>query len=140
MTDNRTKEQRRYNMQQIKGINTKPELIVRSHLFSRGFRYRLYNKTLPGKPDIVLPKYKTVIFVHGCFWHRHKDCKYSKMPRKNKKFWENKFNRNIRRDKRNNYLLRKEGWTVIVIWECQLVNKKVNKTLFKLENKLQVKK
>lgn len=129
MSDNRTKEQRRYNMQQIKGINTKPELIVRKYLFSKGFRYRLYNKNLPGKPDMVLKKYNSIIFIHGCFWHRHKNCQFSKIPQNNKAFWEDKFNKNVLRDKKHESILRKMGWNVIVIWECQLQKPKLRHTL-----------
>ena len=117
--DNHTKEVRSYNMSQIKSKNTKPEEIVRKFLFSKGFRYRKNLKDLPGSPDIVLPKYKTVIFVNGCFWHHH-ECRYFVWPSSNKEYWFNKINRNVERDKNNYNLLEKLGWKVILIWECEL--------------------
>lgn len=106
-------------MSRIKSGNTKPEKLVRSLLHRAGYRFRIHRKDLPGKPDIVLPKYRTVIFVHGCFWHRHKDCKFAYNPRSRKKFWQNKFSENCERDKRNKRDLKKLGWNVITIWECQ---------------------
>ena len=109
-------------MAAIKSKNTKPEIAVRKLLHSLGYRFRLHRKDLPGSPDIVLPKYKTVIFVHGCFWHRHKGCKYKTTPKTRKEFWENKFNENIKRDKNNFKELKKLNWKVLVIWECQLKN------------------
>ena len=111
---------RSYNMSRIKGKNTKPEEIVRKYLFSKGFRYRKNDKRLPGTPDIVLPKYKTVIFVNGCFWHGHKDCRYFVIPKTNTDFWLNKINTNIERDKRKQEALKELGWNVIVVWECEL--------------------
>ena len=118
--DVHSKEVRSYNMSRIKGKNTKPEEIVRKYLFSKGFRYRKNDKRYPGSPDIVLPKYKTVIFVNGCFWHGHKDCKYFVVPKTNTDFWLNKINRNIERDDENKNKLCNMGWKVIVLWECQL--------------------
>ena len=127
---------RSYNMSRIKGKNTKPEEIVRKYLFSKGFRYRKNDKRLPGTPDIVLPKYKTVIFVNGCFWHGHKDCRYFVVPKTNTDFWLNKINTNIERDKRKQEALKELGWNVIVVWECELKPKVVAQTLNKLMNKL----
>ncbi|HSA07099.1 MAG TPA: very short patch repair endonuclease [Candidatus Gastranaerophilales bacterium] len=118
--DVHTKEQRSKNMAAIKSGNTKPEIIVRKLLFSLGYRYKLNNKDLPGKPDIKLSRYKTVIFVHGCFWHQHKDCKYAVMPKTNREFWENKLGGNVKRDAENKDKLLKMGWKVLIIWECQL--------------------
>ena len=119
MVDTISPEHRSWNMSRIKGKNTKPELIVRSHLHKMGFRFRLHRKDLPGKPDIVLPKYRTVIFVHGCFWHRHKSCKYSYNPKSRKKFWREKFEGNVERDKRNRKELSSLDWRSVVVWECQ---------------------
>lgn len=120
MTDVHTKAQRSYNMSRIRSKNTKPELIVRSFLHKQGFRFRLHDKKLPGKPDIVLKKYKTVIFVHGCFWHGHKGCKYSHYPKSNRSYWIDKLTKNILRDKKNLKELKKMGYIVIIIWECKL--------------------
>lgn len=111
---------RSYNMSRIKGKNTKPEETVRKYLFSQGFRYRKNDKKLPGKPDIVLPKYNTVIFVNGCFWHKHEDCKYFVWPKNNAEFWKNKIESNIARDERQYEELRQLGWKIIIVWECQL--------------------
>ena len=110
---------RSYNMSKIKGKDTKPEEIVRKYLFSQGFRYRKNDPGLPGKPDIVLPKYRTVIFVNGCFWHHH-DCRYFVWPKNNADFWKEKIDRNVERDKANQNKLTKAGWKVIVVWECDL--------------------
>lgn len=120
MADVHTKEQRSYNMSQVKGKNTKPEILVRKFLHANGFRFRLHTKDLPGKPDIVLPKYKTVIFVHGCFWHGHKNCKYASIPKTRTEWWTAKIEGNKANDKRKKAALKKEGWTVITIWECDL--------------------
>ena len=129
MADNHTPEERSYNMSHIRGKDTKPEETVRKHLFAKGFRYRKNVKKLPGCPDIVLPKYKTVIFVHGCFWHLHNGCKYAVMPKSNVDFWEKKLYGNKERDKRNRQLLEKMGWNVITVWECQLKKDKKEETL-----------
>ena len=120
MTDVHKPKVRSFNMSQIKGKNTKPELLVRKYLFSKGFRYRTHDKKLPGKPDIVLKKYNTIIFINGCFWHGHKNCKYAKIPETRKHFWRKKINRNILLDNKNKKLLRKIGWNVLEVWQCRL--------------------
>jgi len=107
-------------MSRIRGKNTKPELAVRSMLHRLGYRFRIADKTLPGKPDIVLPRYGAVIFVHGCFWHRHPECKYAYMPKSKIEFWSKKFEANVLRDKNNLSLLKKAGWLPIVVWECEI--------------------
>lgn len=132
MADVHTPEQRSYNMSQIRGKNTKPEELVRKYLFSQGFRYRKNDARLPGKPDIVLPKYKTVIFVNGCFWHGHEDCRYFVWPKNNAEFWKEKITGNIQRDKNNYQLLTARGWRVIVVWECELKKKTIRETLERL--------
>jgi DNA mismatch endonuclease (patch repair protein) len=119
MVDTLTPEKRSWNMSRIKGSNTKPELIVRSVLHHMGYRFRLHRKNLPGKPDIVLPKFNTVIFVHGCYWHRHKGCNYAYNPKSRIDFWQNKFKENIKRDKKNKEALINLGWKVFTIWECE---------------------
>lgn len=106
-------------MSRIKNRDTKPELIVRKALHYRGYRFRLYRKDLPGHPDIVLPKHKTVIFVHGCFWHRHEGCRYAYQPKSRIDFWQKKFHQNIDRDKTVRKLLVEAGWNVFIIWECE---------------------
>jgi DNA mismatch endonuclease, patch repair protein len=136
MADVHTPEGRSYNMSMIRGKNTKPENIVRKFLHSKGFRFRLNKKDLPGKPDIVLPKYKTVIFVHGCFWHGHKNCKYFVTPKTRTRWWLNKINGNKETDKKNNIKLGKAGWEIITLWECQLKPKKIIKTLTGLPLKI----
>ena len=136
MADVHTPEQRSYNMSRIRNKNTKPEELVRKYLFSQGFRYRKNDSRLPGKPDIVLPKYKTVIFVNGCFWHGHEGCRYFVWPKNNEEFWKNKISDNIQRDRRNRQVLTGQGWNVIVIWECELKKSKVNETLSKLVQEL----
>tara|TARA_Y200000002_G_scaffold222531_2_gene183806 strand:- start:19 stop:429 length:411 start_codon:yes stop_codon:yes gene_type:complete len=112
------------NMSAIKSKNTKPEVEVRKLLHSMGFRFRLHKKDLPGSPDIVLPKYKTVIFVHGCFWHRHQNCKYASNPKTRVDFWNKKFNDNIERDIKNQEDLESLGWESKIIWECEIKDKK----------------
>ena len=126
------KKTRRYNMTRIKGKNTKPEEQVRKYLFAKGFRYRKNYSVLPGTPDIVLPKYKTVIFVNGCFWHGHKGCRYFVIPKTNTEFWVNKIETNIQRDHNKARQLEELGWRVIVVWECNLKNQNIRKTT--LEN------
>ena len=126
------KKTRSYNMSQIKSKNTKPEEMVRKYLFSHGFRYRKNDKRLPGTPDIVLPKYKTVIFVNGCFWHGHENCRYFVMPKSNIEYWQNKISRNIKRDKENDESLTTSGWRVLTVWECQLKKPVREQTLSKL--------
>ena len=123
-------------MSRIKSSNTKPEEIVRKYLFSKGFRYRKNDKRYPGKPDIVLPKYRTIIFVNGCFWHGHKGCKYYVVPKTNTDFWLNKINHNIERDQKQINQLKMEGWNVIVVWECQLKQEKQNDTLMSIERNI----
>lgn len=118
----------------IKGKNTKPEEIVRKALFAKGFRYRKNDRRLPGTPDIVLPKYKTVIFVNGCFWHGHKGCKYFVVPKTNTEFWLNKINSNIDRDAIKATQLTELGWRVITVWECELKKDKVEQTLENIIN------
>ena len=120
MSDVHTAEVRGYNMSRIRNKDTKPEELVRKHLFSQGFRYRKNDARLPGKPDIVLPKYKTAIFVNGCFWHKHDGCKYFVWPKSNAEFWKYKIETNAERDRRNHDLLQQMGWKVLVIWECEL--------------------
>lgn len=119
-------------MSRIKGKNTKPEEIVRKYLFSKGFRYRKNDKRLPGTPDIVLPKYKTVIFVNGCFWHGHESCKYFVWPKNNADFWKKKIEDNISRDKNVIEMLKRQNWSVIVVWECELKKQTLSRTLQKV--------
>lgn len=116
-------------MSHIKSKNTKPEILVRHFLHAQGFRYRLHCKDLPGKPDIVLPKYKTVIFINGCFWHGHSECKYSSLPATNRDFWQNKISENIERDKATYDKLSTMGWRVLEVWQCQLKPKSKEETL-----------
>ena len=132
MADVHSPEKRSYNMSRIRCKDTKPEELVRKYLFSQGFRYRKNDARLPGKPDIVLPKYKTVIFVNGCFWHGHEGCKYFVWPQNNAEFWKQKISGNISRDSKNYALLREQGWTVITIWECQLKKNCFQQTLSNL--------
>ncbi|HWQ96703.1 MAG TPA: very short patch repair endonuclease [Negativicutes bacterium] len=120
MADFLNAEKRSWNMSRIKSKNTKIELAVRKYLFAKGYRYRLHVRNLPGKPDIVLKKYKTVIFVHGCFWHRHAGCRDATTPKTRLDFWENKFQVNAKNDRRNTELLEQMGWQVIIVWECQI--------------------
>lgn len=129
MADVHSPEVRSYNMSRIKGKDTKPEEKVRKYLFSQGFRYRKNVSSLPGKPDIVLPKYKTCVFVNGCFWHGHEGCKYFVWPKNNAEFWKKKITDNIARDIKEHDLLEQMGWRVIVIWECQLKKGVTDKTL-----------
>lgn len=136
MADVHTPEQRSYNMSQIRGKNTKPEELVRKYLFSQGFRYRKNDSRLPGKPDIVLPKYKTVIFVNGCFWHGHEGCRYFVWPKNNAEFWKAKISGNIQRDAQCARLLKEQGWNVIVVWECELKKANREATLKRLEARL----
>lgn len=129
MADVHTKEQRSFNMSRIKGKDTKPEMLVRKFLHAHGFRYRLHDKLLPGKPDIVLPKYRTVIFVHGCFWHGHTNCKYFKIPQTRTQWWTDKINTNKSNDRKAIKALRKNGWKTITIWECNLKSATIQTTL-----------
>lgn len=124
MADNLTTQQRKYAMSRVRGQDTKPEKMVRSLLHRLGFRFRKNVKNLPGKPDIVLPKYRTVIFVNGCFWHGHVNCKRATIPNTRREFWERKISSNISRDEMSIELLQQTGWRVMTIWQCQLRNQK----------------
>ena len=130
--DKITPEQRHYTMSRIRGKDTKPEILVRKYLFSEGFRFRKNDKRYPGHPDIVLPKYKTVVFVNGCFWHGHEGCKYYTIPKTNTDFWVAKVQRNQARDRSDVEKLSQMGWNVITIWECQLEKASMEQTLGKL--------
>jgi len=136
MADIHDKKTRSYNMSQIKGKNTKPEILIRKFLFSKGFRYRLFVKKLPGKPDLVLPKYKTVIFVHGCFWHGHGNCKYFVIPKTRTEWWLKKIERNKQIDCDNLQVLQELGWKVLTIFECALKKNIRDKTLNELITKI----
>lgn len=131
MADNHTKEVRSRNMSHIRSTNTKPEEKVRKYLFSKGFRYRKNVRSLPGCPDIVLPKYRSVIFVNGCFWHKH-DCPRFVWPSSNQEYWIPKITRNVERDKRNQQTLKEIGWQVITVWECELKKGNFQETMDKL--------
>lgn len=135
MADNHTKEVRSRNMSYIRSTNSKPEEKVRKYLFSKGFRYRKNDKRYPGKPDIVLPRYKTVIFINGCFWHMH-DCPRFVWPSSNEEYWRPKISRNVERDRQVQLLLKEQGWNVIVIWECQLKKKEFQATMELLVNEI----
>ncbi len=136
MVDIYTKDKRSAIMSKISGQGTKPEVLVRKHLFANGFRYRKNDKRYPGKPDIVLPKYKTIILVHGCFWHGH-SCPAGKLPETNKAFWKEKIHSNSERDNRNKTKLKKLGWHVIVIWQCKInTQRKQNMTFQKLTRQI----
>ncbi len=126
MADDHTPEQRSYNMSRIQRKNTAPEYLVRRFLFSKGLRYRIDDKRFPGRPDIVFPKYKTVVFVNGCFWHHH-DCKYFVWPKSNMEYWTTKIKRNEERDAVNIEKIQQMGWKVIIVWECEL-KKEVRET------------
>ena len=136
MADRMTKEQRHKCMARIKGKNTKPELIVRRYLHTHGYRYRINVKRLPGTPDIVLRKYRTVIFINGCFWHGHEGCKYFVIPKSNTDFWKKKIDRNKQRDIEKRVQLRRLGWHTIIIWGCELKPKNRHATLQALEQTL----
>ena len=120
--DSLTKEKRSWNMAQIKSRDTKPELIVRKLLHRLGYRFRLHRTELPGCPDIILPKYRTVVLVHGCFWHRHTGCQFAYNPKSRVDFWEKKFRKNVKRDKKVRHELIDLGWRVLIIWECEVKN------------------
>lgn len=136
MADKYSKETRSYIMSRIRGKDTKPEIIVRSYLFSRGLRFRKNDRRYPGSPDIVLPKYNTIVFVHGCFWHLHDGCKYATMPKSNVEFWEKKLYGNKERDERNQKKLESMGWRVFTVWECELKKDKLERTLEELYDKI----
>lgn len=122
MADVHSKETRSYNMSRIRSKDTKPEMLVRKFLHKNGFRYRLHVKDMPGKPDIVLPKYKTVIFIHGCFWHGHEGCKYASLPTTRTEWWQEKIGRNIQNDIKAEAALKAANWNTITIWQCELKN------------------
>jgi len=124
-------------MSRIRSAHTKPEIAVRKFLHARGFRYTLHNKKLPGKPDIVLPKYKTIVFIHGCFWHGHDNCKYYVVPKTRTEWWLNKINTNKNNDSKAVAALKKEGWKIITVWECDLKSAKIDKTLASLVRKIE---
>lgn len=135
MADNHTPEVRSRNMSHIRSTNSKPEEKVRKYLFSKGFRYRKNDRRYPGKPDIVLPKYKTAIFINGCFWHKH-DCPRFVWPSSNEDYWVPKILGNVERDQKNHALLIEQGWKVLVIWECQLKKKEFQATMDHLEKEI----
>lgn len=138
MADVLTREQRHLNMSYIRGKDTRPEEIVRKYLFSKGYRYRKNDRRYPGKPDIVLPKYRTMIFVHGCFWHRHPGCRYATTPATNREFWQKKFDQNVARDRKVQNQLKADGWNVIVAWECEISREKDRAArLSRLEEEIQ---
>lgn len=136
MADKITSEKRSWNMRQIKSKDTKIEILVRQWIFARGFRFRKNDKRYPGKPDIVLPKYKTVIFINGCFWHRHEGCKYATTPKSRTEFWLDKFNRNISNDIKNRKELEAHGWHVITVWECELKKNVFEETMSRIEKQI----
>ena len=136
MADVHTKKQRSYNMSRIKGKDTKPEMLVRRFLDANGYWYKLHDKNLPGKPDIVLPKYHTEIFVHGCFWHGHANCKYFVVPKTRTQWWADKINHNKANDAKAIKALKKDGWKVIEVWECKLKPAKLEHTIAGILKKL----
>ena len=138
MSDHLTAEKRSWNMSHIRSKDSKPETLVRKYLFSKGFRYRKNVKKLPGCPDIVMPKYQTVIFVNGCFWHKH-DCPRFVWPSSNIEYWRPKILGNVERDKKNYLELQSLGWNVLIIWECQLKEKTIDDTMCRIENQLRSK-
>jgi DNA mismatch endonuclease (patch repair protein) len=136
MTDVHDKITRSYNMSQIKGKDTKPEMMVRKYIFSKGFRYRLHDKRLPGKPDVVLPKLKVAVFIHGCFWHGHTNCRYFVLPKTRTEWWSKKIERNKQLDSENLLKLKDAGWKVFTIFECKLKPNLRAKTLENLVKQL----
>lgn len=123
-------------MSGIRGKNTRPEILVRKFLHGQGFRFRLHNRKLPGSPDLVLPKYRSVVFVHGCFWHRHRGCHLAATPRTNTDFWITKLEKNVERDARNRGLLEAAGWTVFVVWECEINPDRLEELAISLRSRL----
>ncbi len=141
MVDFLSPSERSERMSRIRSSNTSPEVALRSALHALGFRFRLHRKDLPGKPDIVLPGYRTAVFVHGCFWHRHNGCKIATTPKSNTEFWVEKFARNVARDARSRELLEAQGWRVIVIWECELASgRKVAESALRVASEIRTKK
>ena len=136
MADRLTSEQRHYNMSRIRSANTKPELVLRHALWQGGYRYRINDRKLPGKPDIVLPKYRTVIFVHGCFWHGHIGCERFVIPQTNTEFWSSKIHKNQERDQDCWRQLEAKGWNIIVVWECEITKKRLLETISHIQNEL----
>ena len=136
MADVHSKEKRSYNMSQIRSKDTKPEVLVRKYLFSCGLRYRKNDKRYPGRPDIVLPKYRTIVFINSCFWHKHVGCKYFVLPKSNIEFWDNKLENNRLRDNHNINQLCSSGWNVIIVWECELKKATRNERLTRLYNEI----
>jgi DNA mismatch endonuclease, patch repair protein len=136
MADVHSKKTRSYNMSMIRPRNTKPEMIVRKYLHKNGLRYKLHDSSLPGKPDLVLPKHKKAVFINGCFWHGHSGCRYYVMPKTRSEWWNAKLTRNKERDDENYSALRIMGWKVICIWECDLKKNKIDKTLGRLVKQL----
>lgn len=138
MVDFLTPAQRSRRMSLIRQRDTAPELVFRRAMHSLGFRFRLHVSSLPGKPDLVFPKYKTVVFVHGCFWHRHVHCKIATVPKSNTEFWTQKFNANVLRDARNTATLLALGWRVLVVWECQLNTRQIEETVQSIATQLKM--
>lgn len=138
MADSLSPVKRSWNMSRIKGKDTSIEVKVRKYLFSQGFRYRKNVKSLPGKPDLVLPRYRAVVFVHGCFWHRHPGCKAAYMPKSRTEFWQEKFEQNVRNDALHRKTLARDGWRVFVVWECD-INNRFEKTMCLLVDRLKKK-
>lgn len=136
MADKHNAKTRSYNMSRIKGKNTKPEILVRKFLFSKGFRYRVNDRRYPGHPDILLPKYKTAVFVNGCFWHVHEGCRYFVWPENNKEFWRKKLLSNVKRDEQKYKELSAMGWYVIIVWECELRGEQQSERLDRLAKQI----
>lgn len=136
MPDVHDKETRSYNMSRIRSKDTKPEMLVRKFLFKAGLRYKLHDKSLPGKPDLVFPKYKVALFIHGCFWHKHEGCKYFVIPKTRTEWWLEKIGRNVLKDAENILKLHQLGWVPLIVWECELRPEKRHKTLTDLYKKI----
>lgn len=136
MADKITPEHRSWNMSRIKGKDTKIEVKVRSWLFAKGFRFRKNDRRYPGTPDVVLPKYRTVIFINGCFWHRHEGCRYATTPKTRTEFWQKKFDRNVANDIKHKEEMEAMGWNVITLWECELKKKQFEETMQGLAEKI----
>jgi|SRR5579859_6434837 len=138
MTDVHSSDTRSFNMSKIKGKDTKPEILVRKFLFAKGFRYRLHERSLPGKPDLVLSRYKAAIFVNGCFWHGHSGCKYFIVPKTRTEWWLEKIGKNKINDRKNSRKLLALGWNVLKVWECELKKTKIDFTLERLAQKIKL--